>query len=258
MTQDPKSFYNKQFLGTEYSIAREPDEHSSYPVLKYFVEEYDLQNKKCLEVGCGRGAFQDIVPDYTGLDLSIAVQHLIRKPFCAGSASELPFKDNCMHAIWTRAVFEHVPDPEKAMAEIRRVLKDGGLLLFAPAWQCRPWAAEGYAVRPYGDFDWRGKLIKASIPVRDSVLFRSCLIFPRRALRTLRYFLKKRPLRFKYRKLVPNYDRFWTSDSDAVCSMDPYEAILWFVSRGDTCVSYRSWTSKFFVRTGPIVFRIQK
>lgn len=258
MTQDPRSFYDKQYSGLEYASASKPDEHSSYPLLKSFVEEYDLQNKKCLEVGCGRGAFQDIVLDYTGLDLSITVQHLIRKPFCAGSASQLPFKDNCFDAIWTLAVLEHVLDPEKAMCEMRRVLKHDGVILFSPAWQCRPWAADGYAVRPYRDFDWKGKIIKASIPIRDSLLYRSCYVFPRRVVRSIQYVWSRRPLGFRFRRLIPNYEHCWTSDSDAVNSMDPYEVILWFVSRGDICLSHPNWRSKFFVRTGGIVFRIRK
>lgn len=55
-----------------------------------------------------------------------------------------------------------------------------------------------------------------------------------------------------------NYERFWQSDSDAVNSMDPYEAILWFTSRGHTCLSHRTCLSRFFVRTGALVFEIRK
>lgn len=39
------------------------------------------------------------------------------------------------------------------------------------------------------------------------------------------------PLRFHYNRLVPNYDKYWQGDSDAVSSMDRYEALLWFASR---------------------------
>jgi hypothetical protein len=48
------------------------------------------------------------------------------------------------------------------------------------------------------------------------------------------------------------------SDGDAVNSIDPYEAILWFVSRGDECVSYPLFMRQIVVRTGGIVFRIRK
>ncbi len=48
------------------------------------------------------------------------------------------------------------------------------------------------------------------------------------------------------------------SDSDAVNSMDPYEAIVWFTSRGDECLSYPSRSAQFLVRDGALIFRIHK
>ena len=196
-----------------------------------------------------------MVADYTGVDISEAVANKLHKPFYRCSATELPLKDSSFDAIWTYAVLEHIPEPEKAMKEMRRVLKHKGFLLLAPAWQCRPWAAMGYSARPYRDFDFKGKIVKLSIPLRNSVLFRSMFVFPRRILRTIQFFFRKKPVSSKFRKLNPNYDHYWVSDSDALNSMDPYDAILWFISRGDICISYPRWPSRFFVRTGPIIFQ---
>jgi len=47
-------------------------------------------------------------------------------------------------------------------------------------------------------------------------------------------------------------------DGDAVNCMDPFEAILWHVSRGDVCLSHPTGRSQFLVRTNGIVFRIRK
>ena len=38
--------------------------------IRSFANEFGLRDKKVLEVGSGRGYLQDIVPDYTGLDIS--------------------------------------------------------------------------------------------------------------------------------------------------------------------------------------------
>lgn len=255
MADQPKTFYDKQYSTGCYAVAEKPEDHSFYPVLKAFIDEFQLHDKKCLEVGCGRGAFQDVVADYTGVDISEAVANKLHKPFYRCSATELPLKDRSFDVIWTYAVLEHIREPEKAMKEMRRVLKHNGFLLLAPAWQCRPWAAMGYSVRPYRDFDFKGKIIKLSIPLRNSVLFRSMFVFPRRILRTIQFFFRKKPVPFKFRKLKPNYDHYWVSDSDALNSMDPYDAILWFISRGDICISYPRRLSKLFVRTGPVIFQ---
>lgn len=258
MTRESKAFYDREYLKGRYANIQKPENHPFYPELKSFISKYQLHKKKCLEIGCGRGAFQDLVTDYVGVDISDSVKEYFYKPFYQGSATELPFEDNTFDAIWTYAVLEHVPHPEKGLKEMRRVLKDNGILILLAAWQCRSWAADGLPVRPYRDLDLKGKLAKSLIPVRDSVLFRSAYIFPRRLIRTIEFLLSKKPLEFEYEELNPNYTHFWMVDSDAINSIDPYETILWFLSRGDLCASYTNWIKRFSVRTGAIIFQIRK
>ena len=40
--------------------------------------------------------------------------------------------------------------------------------------------------------------------------------------------------------------------------MDPYEAIIWFTSRGDECLNYRGHLDQLAVRTGPLIFRVRE
>jgi SAM-dependent methyltransferase len=222
------------------------------------VREYDLWDKRVLDVGSGQGALQDLVSDFTGLDISSTAARFYHKPFVAGSATELPFPDDSFDAVWTIDVLEHVPQPEKALSEIRRVLRPDGYLFLHAAWDCRPWAAEGYAVRPFRDLKLKEKLIKATIPLRDSIFFRALYVLPIRLLRLSSALLSGRPTAFRYNELRPNYKYLWTSDSDAVNSMDAFEAILWFTSRGDRCLNHRSLFSQFTIRRNPIVLQIKK
>jgi SAM-dependent methyltransferase len=219
--------------------------------VRKFTESYGLHDKRVLDVGAGRGYLQDVVPDYTALDISPSVQRFFHKPFVLGSATAMPFRDNEFDAIWSIWVLEHVPNPEQALSEMRRVVKPGGVILLAPAWFCEPWAADGYEVRPYGDFGVYGKFVKATIPVRRLGAYSS--VFPIRAVRNLSA-LSGSPTRFHYQRLTPNYDKYWVPDSDAVNRMDSNEAIRWFESRGDRCLSCpssaRSWI--------PLVIRITK
>lgn len=254
-----KTFYDREYAAAEYANADTHGDAGGLPELNEFVQRFHLsRDRKCLEIGCGRGIYQDLVEDYTGVDLSESVGRLMRKPFHACSATELPFEESTFDAAWSIWVLEHVPEPEKALLEMRRVLRPGAVLFFAPAWQCRPWAADGYPVRPYSDFDLKGKLIKASIPVRNSIAFRSSYIFPRRVARLGAWKATGRPLNFRCGTLKPNYEKFWVSDSDAVNSMDPYEAILWFRSRGDEILHPSTPMSQFLVRNGHLIVRINK
>jgi len=245
-----------------YQVRSEPQKTNTQDAqwirISNFVEQYQLQDKRVLEVGAGTGRLQDVVDDYLGLDLSHTVHRFFHKPFVQGSATALPFRDGEFDVIWTINVIEHIPEPELALREMRRVLKDGGILYLDPAWQCRSWAADGYVVRPYSDFDLAGKINKASIPLRGSVAYRSLYTFPIRLIRLLQTSLSGEPPPFKYNALTPNYTHYWVSDSDATTSMDPYEAILWYTSRGDEVLNYDSALRQFFVRTGPLIFRIRK
>lgn len=257
-----QAFYGKNYYG--FGPAAPPVQEKAPPADDYaqgiaaFVKRYGLEKGRVLEVGAGRGSYQDIVENYVALEISEELRRHFRKPFVAASATAMPFNDGEFDAIWTINVLEHIPKPEQALVEMRRVLKDGGLLYLQAAWQCRSWAAEGYQVRPYADFDVKGKLIKASIPLRDSVAYRALYTFPIRLIRLGAHSVRDEPTEFRYNQLSPNYKTFWQPDSDAVNSIDPYEAVLWFQSRGDEILSYQGVLNAFFVSTGTIIIRINK
>ena len=255
--QQAKAFYDREFADANYTpVAAHA---SGYPQLEAMVREHGLvENGRCIEIGCGRGVYQDLVRNYVGTDISDTAGKNIRKTFQQCSATELPFQDGEFDGAWSIWVFEHVPNPEKAMEEVRRVLKPGGVLFFAPAWQCRPWAADGYPVRPYSDFGLGGKMYKALIPLRNSVLWRSLFMFPRRVLRLLAWKLGRGATKFRCKTIRANYEKFWMADSDAVNSMDAYEAILWFKSRGDEILYPATPARQFLIRNGHVIVRIRK
>jgi SAM-dependent methyltransferase len=251
-----KTFYDREFSGDKYAV--NISDHTHQPILRTLVEQYRLENSLVLEVGCGRGAFQDLVTHDVGVGLSVSVGRYLRKPFFCASATALPFHDNSFEAVWSIHVLEHVPDPEPALREMRRVLKPGGLLFLSPAWYCRPWVTQGYPVRSYSDLDLKGKTVKASIPLRNSVIFRAGYVMPRRLGRLILSGLGVKPANLRYKQLSPNFEIYWMEDSDAVNSLDPFDVIDWFSARGDQCLNKNTLVSKLFIRTGHVIFRINK
>jgi SAM-dependent methyltransferase len=218
--------------------AKEAIQHESVvPRVTRFVEQMGLQNRRILDVGAGTGYLQDVVPNYVGLDISSTARRFFHKPYVEASATDMPFHDGEFDALWSIWVLEHVPNPEQALTEMRRVVKDGGLLYLLPAWNCIPWAADGYAVRPYSDFGVKGKLIKAALPLLLHPIFVNAYILPTRLLRSGYASLRAQPTRLHYSRLTPNFDHYWMVDSDAINSIDSYETMLWFTSRGDECLS---------------------
>jgi SAM-dependent methyltransferase len=224
--------------------------------VRAFVERFNLQDKAVLDIGSGSGYLQDLVDHYTGLDIAPTAARHYHKKFVLGSATALPFGDNSFDAIWSIWVFEHVPNPEQAFAEARRVTKDGGLMFLLPAWNVPPWAATGYNIRPYSELGWWEKVVKATIPFRGSVAYRAASTIPVRALRTAA--ARFGPTRLRYRRLEPNYEHYWQPDSDAVNSIDGHEAILWFTSRGDECLSCGQNPLFFPLYHQPLIVRVEK
>jgi SAM-dependent methyltransferase len=223
-------------------------------LVTHFVDRYRLHDAKVLDIGSGTGYLQDHVKDYTGIDISSAAVTHYHKPFVAGTATAMPFSDDSFDAAWSIWVLEHIPNPETALTEIRRVLKPQALLLLLPAYHVPSWAADGYAVRPYSDFGLGGKLVKASIPVRSHPVFMLLTTFPNRAIRRIASL--GGPTRLHYRRLEPNYREWWQSDSDAVNSLDAAEIAMWFTSRGDDCLNCSKGAGLILQPNGPLIIRI--
>jgi hypothetical protein len=109
-------------------------------------------------------------------------------------------------------------------------------------------------VRPYSDFGAAGKIIKASLPVRASPPFVMSTILPNRLVRNIAAHFG--PTKLRYHRLTPNYEQYWVPDSDAVNSIDRYEALLWFRSRGDECLNCED--ASLAMSPKPLIVRVHK
>jgi SAM-dependent methyltransferase len=245
-------------LDYEQTAAEAAKKYNIEGHVRDFVARYQLSRKRVLDVGSGRGYLQDVVADYTGLDLSPEVASHYHKPFVVGSATNMPFLDNTFDAAWTIWVLEHIPTPQRALEEMRRVVKDGGVLYLAPAWNCPTWLADGFEVRRYDEFNLAGKLVKATIPLRSSLGFTLAHVVPIRLIRMAQYRMSGDLTPLRFRRLQPNYDVYWQPDSDAAVSLDSVEARLWFESRGDICLSCEGPVTELLDLGAPLVIQVRK
>ena len=244
------SFYQTIDREKIYTVETEPRSHPFYAILRPFIEKWNLHEKKCLEIGSAKGLFQDVIIDYTGVDVAESLSTYYHKRYEVVSDARLPFSDESFDGIFTYATHEHIPDLETALQEIVRVLKPGGVCLFAPAWHTRPWFSQGYQVRPYSTLTWTESAVKLAIPFRDFILIRWPVVFLRRLMRLVVFCVDRGRARdLQYKKLKANYEIFWQSDSDACNSLDPFDIILWFRSRKFICHGYENLLKALFVRT---------
>ncbi len=100
-------------------------------------------NKKVLEIGCGSAINLKKIKnsrtdaDCYALDRSPVAIELAKKEFpnaCVADCENTPFKDKEFDLIYSSGVMEHLGEEAAFLAEMRRILKDDGLLVtFVPA-----------------------------------------------------------------------------------------------------------------------------
>jgi ubiquinone/menaquinone biosynthesis C-methylase UbiE len=124
---------------------------SEYDTFRYRREKHILgcldranfAGKKVLEIGLGQGADSEQIirrgGRWSGLDLTtesvarvkqrMQLRNLPYDDLKVGSVLEIPYPDNSFDAVYSFGVLHHVPEIQRAQAEIARVLRPGGELV---------------------------------------------------------------------------------------------------------------------------------
>ena len=104
-------------------------------VVRRMVSKYATPNAPILDAGCGTGLNLRHLPEgSTGVDINPRNIALLRKRLPNHTVIEadveaLPFEDGSFGTVLCTEVIEHIPDPSAALAEYRRVLQPGGVLI---------------------------------------------------------------------------------------------------------------------------------
>jgi SAM-dependent methyltransferase len=118
-------------------------------VLSAIQEFADKPLESIIDLGTADGRMLDRVhqkypgTSCTGVEYSTELVAFGKESFpelqiIQGDIQSLDFPDNSFNVVIATAVIEHVPDPDKAMCEAKRVLKPGGILILTapdPAWE---------------------------------------------------------------------------------------------------------------------------
>jgi SAM-dependent methyltransferase len=84
-----------------------------------------------LDVGCGMRPYEKTF--FAGAEKYLGTDYLSdrSRPDVVASALQLPFEDASFDTVTSTEVLEHVPDPLKALREMRRVIRPNGFLILS-------------------------------------------------------------------------------------------------------------------------------
>ena len=110
------------------------------------LKSIPLNDLKVLDIGCGLGGSARMLADefncsVKGIDLSHEYIRTAQKlselvglkdktGFIQGDALDLPYGNDSFDVVWTQHVQMNISDKTKFYSEIKRVLKDGGTLMY--------------------------------------------------------------------------------------------------------------------------------
>jgi ubiquinone/menaquinone biosynthesis C-methylase UbiE len=145
-----QEFWNRQSCGEVYATGDSLTErHDAQARARYALEPYifdfarfaDGRGKDVLEIGVGMGAdhleWAKASPrSLTGIDLTPrAIEHTraridaygLQSTLECADAEHLPFADNSFDIVYSWGVLHHSPDTPRAITEVLRVLRPGGV-----------------------------------------------------------------------------------------------------------------------------------
>lgn len=124
------------------------------------------EDVKAVEIGCGEGfstqRLREMLPSNIKLQASEFVSQLVPKaqkrnpnvPIIEESIYETTYKDNTFDLVFLLEVLEHLDYPDKALAELARIIKPDGYLVLGvprePLW-CSLNIARGKYLRHFGN-----------------------------------------------------------------------------------------------------------
>lgn len=128
-----------------YDNIAEDFSRTRYSVWEEFkpLGQYAKDGDKILDLGCGNGRFIELFRgkniEYAGIDNSHKLIEIARQKYPDGNFQafdglKIPYPDNYFDAIYSIAVFHHIPGDQlrqEFLTEAKRVLKSGGKLILS-------------------------------------------------------------------------------------------------------------------------------
>ncbi len=155
-----KMLFYESIASSFDSVVNMYDTHKRLDVVYRELLTENIKGKTILDAGCGTGWFSQVAAGRgakvtsmdVGSELLKQVAQKCHSHRVVGDLMKMPFKAKSFDVVVSSEVIEHVTDPEKAISEMYRVLKPGGILILTTPnrfWYFSLMIANLLKVRPY-------------------------------------------------------------------------------------------------------------
>lgn len=134
MNQDNRSYYDE--FSTWYENERHHGYHAMIDDLEFDILKPYLKGKDVLEIGCGTGLILERAAEISktalGIDISEGMlKHALDRGLegVLADVTHLPFADESFDLVYSFKVLAHVEDIDRALKEMARVTRPGGILV---------------------------------------------------------------------------------------------------------------------------------
>lgn len=230
----------REKLNEFYKTSRPYAEHLAGEDETYFkrylglIERYGKHCETLLDAGCGTGLSSSLLSrgrkQVVGMDLSeLFLKH--GRPeeqngnfsLVAGDILSLPFQENSFDLVGSYLVVEFLPDVERGLLEMVRVLRKGGILVMVAPNQLSP-------IWPFRDF--LGMIFGGPPrPVWCETPQTALKVLWRNLYLSIQKMLEREP-RFLYREPDLTCQKVVGRDSDAVYVANPIDLVRFLKPRG--------------------------
>jgi len=143
-----KKSFSEHFRGLNASLLIADEENRKIKARKIFsvIEDFigdpeAVKRARCLDLGSSEGHISNFMAQYFGKVIGVdtdqpAIETAAGRSkedkavFVCGSGLDAPFRDHSFDVVICNQIYEHVPDPDKMMEQIGRILKKDGICFF--------------------------------------------------------------------------------------------------------------------------------